>query len=60
MLPKNAMVEESVEQMDFANVIVDFTWRIVQVSLRKLFSFLSKFSLTSFPPRYLPSSVKMQ
>jgi hypothetical protein len=39
MLPKNAMGKESVEQMDFANVIGDFSWRIVQVILSKLFSF---------------------
>ena len=33
MLPKTAVVKESVDQMELVNVTSDFTWRIVQVSL---------------------------
>ena len=34
MLPKIAVVKESVDQMELVNVMLDFTQRIVQVSLR--------------------------
>ena len=34
MLAKSAVVKESVDQMELVYVTWDFTWRIVQVSLR--------------------------
>ena len=34
MLPKTAVVKESVDQMELVNVTLDFSQRIVQVSLR--------------------------
>ena len=34
MLAKSAVVKESVDQMELVNVTWDFTWMIVQVSLR--------------------------
>ena len=34
MLPKIAIVKESVEKMDHANVTGGFSWMIVQVSLK--------------------------
>ena len=34
MLPKTAVVKEFVDQMELVNVMLDFTLRIVQVSLR--------------------------
>ena len=37
MLLKTAMVKASVDQMELVNVTLDFTWRIVQVSLKNVF-----------------------
>ena len=34
MLLKTAVVKASVDQMELVNVTLDFTWRIVQVSLK--------------------------
>ena len=34
MLPKTAVDKESVDQKELVNVTLDFTWRIVQVSLK--------------------------
>ena len=34
MLLKTAVVKASVDQMELVNVMLDFTWRIVQVSLK--------------------------
>ena len=40
MLLKTAVVKESVDQMELVNVTLDFTWRIVQVSLKNEFFYL--------------------
>ena len=34
MLPKTAVDKESVDQKELVNVTLDFTWRIVKVSLK--------------------------
>ena len=39
MLLKTAVVKESVDQMELVNVTLDFTWKIVQVSLEKCIFF---------------------